>query len=343
MTIDADLVAEVNSITSQMAAATAAGKEMVLTQAQQLTLQKHQLLVQQQQIQQQQQQQQLQNNPLLAKKFPNYRLLGRNIFEGKPASQPFVKKRVKVNTYYSRFIKQHPTNNLPLAFQKSINLGETLEPPSQPPKAAGPLKTKKNKKKKESESSSDNDSDSGSSRSSRSSRSSNSDSDSGSGSSTDGEIKKASGKLKKKQKRSKNKSSSSSASDSSVSSTGEVSDKKAARKKKAAKARAASVAAKNGRQAKRQLAQKTQPSGDGCDSDGSMLDLREDLKPIGRYIRDRERMLDEMLRCIKGQKLQSMLPDILKVIRVFGLVVDWLGLSFWGFLLSLYHLVVLFR
>ncbi len=342
MTIDADLVAEVNSITSQMAAATAAGKEMVLTQAQQLTLQKHQLLVQQQQIQQQQQQQQLQNNPLLAKKFPNYRLLGRNIFEGKPASQPFVKKRVKVNTYYSRFIKQHPTNNLPLAFQKSINLGETLEPASQPPKAAGPTKTKKTKKKKESESSSDSDSDSGSSRSSRSSRSSNSDSDSGSGSSTDGEIKKASGKLKKKQKRSKNnKSSSSSSSDSSVSSTGEVSDKKAARKKKAAKARAA--AAKNGRQTKRQLAQKTQQSGDGYDSDGSMLDLREDLKPIGRYIRDRERMLDEMLRCIKGQKLQSMLPDILKVIGVFGLVVDWLGLSFWGFLLCLYHLVVLFR
>jgi hypothetical protein len=49
------------------------------------------------------------------------------------------------------------------------------------------------------------------------------------------------------------------------------------------------------------------------DSDGSMLDLREHLKPIGSYIRDRERMLDEMFRCIKGSKLQAMLPDILKV------------------------------
>ncbi len=51
------------------------------------------------------------------------------------------------------------------------------------------------------------------------------------------------------------------------------------------------------------------------DSDGSMLDLRENLKPIGAYIKDRERMLDEMLRCIKGKKLEAMLPDILKVFR----------------------------
>jgi hypothetical protein len=49
------------------------------------------------------------------------------------------------------------------------------------------------------------------------------------------------------------------------------------------------------------------------DSDGSMLDLRENLKPIGAYIKDRERLLDEMFRCIKGGKLQSMLPDIIKV------------------------------
>jgi len=46
-----------------------------------------------------------------------------------------------------------------------------------------------------------------------------------------------------------------------------------------------------------------------------MLDLRENLKPIGAYIKDRERMLDEMLRCIKGKKLEAMLPDILKVFR----------------------------
>jgi hypothetical protein len=35
-----------------------------------------------------------------------------------------LKKRVKANTYYSRFIKQHPTTNLPLAFQKSVSLAE---------------------------------------------------------------------------------------------------------------------------------------------------------------------------------------------------------------------------
>jgi hypothetical protein len=49
------------------------------------------------------------------------------------------------------------------------------------------------------------------------------------------------------------------------------------------------------------------------DSDGSMLDLKENLRPIGAYIKDRERMLIEMFRCIKGAKLQAMLPDLLKV------------------------------
>jgi hypothetical protein len=44
-----------------------------------------------------------------------------------------------------------------------------------------------------------------------------------------------------------------------------------------------------------------------------MMDLRENLKAIGDYIKNREQMLTEMLRCIKGTKLQAMLPDILKV------------------------------
>ena len=44
-----------------------------------------------------------------------------------------------------------------------------------------------------------------------------------------------------------------------------------------------------------------------------MLDLREDLRPISAYVRDRERLLEEMFRCVKGQKLRAMLPDILKV------------------------------
>ena len=206
--IDSELVAEVNSITSQMAAATAAGKEMTLTQAQQLTLQKHQLLVQQQKTQQQQAQQQLQVNPMLAKKFPNYRLLGRNIFEGnKNQPMPFNKqKRVKVNTYYSRFIKQHPTNNLPLAFQKTVNAGmaqdldanKALEMEQAVAKAAKKI-AKKKKKQAASESSSESASGSSRSRSSSSSRSSGSYSDSGS--STDGEVSKK--KLKKKAKKEK--------------------------------------------------------------------------------------------------------------------------------------------
>ncbi len=53
----------------------------------------------------------------------NNRLLGRNIFEPNK-HQVFLKKRIKENTYYSRFIKQHPTNNLPSAFQKSVSLAE---------------------------------------------------------------------------------------------------------------------------------------------------------------------------------------------------------------------------
>ena len=44
-----------------------------------------------------------------------------------------------------------------------------------------------------------------------------------------------------------------------------------------------------------------------------MLDLHKDLKPIGYYIKDRERMLHEMFRCIRGHKLQAILPDGLKV------------------------------
>ncbi|CAF0761302.1 unnamed protein product [Rotaria sordida] len=51
----------------------------------------------------------------------------------------------------------------------------------------------------------------------------------------------------------------------------------------------------------------------GNDSDGSMLNLNENLKPIGYYIKDRERMLHEMFRCIHGHKLQAILPDVLKI------------------------------
>ena len=44
-----------------------------------------------------------------------------------------------------------------------------------------------------------------------------------------------------------------------------------------------------------------------------MLNLNEDLKPISYYIKDRERMLHEMFRCVRGYKLQAILPDALKV------------------------------
>lgn len=202
--IDADLVAKVNTITSQMAAATAAGKEMNLTQEQQLVLQKHQLLVQQQAAQQQQ----LQNNPVMAKKFPNYRLLGRNIFEPNK-NQPFMKKRVKVNTYYSRFIKQHPTNNLPLAFQKTIGVNEDKPTmPAEKTKKTKKIKKKKKKGKKDgsgadsalSRSSSESNSASGSSGDSSSSSSGSSSDNESNSDSTDGEIKKSKKKIKKEKK-----------------------------------------------------------------------------------------------------------------------------------------------
>jgi len=44
-----------------------------------------------------------------------------------------------------------------------------------------------------------------------------------------------------------------------------------------------------------------------------MLNLNESLKPIGYYIKDRERMLHEMFRCVRGDRLQAILPNGLKV------------------------------
>ena len=57
---------------------------------------------------------------------------------------------------------------------------------------------------------------------------------------------------------------------------------------------------------------------DACfESDGSMLDLENQLKPISSYINDRKKMLNEMFRCIKGAKLQAMIPGVLKVIQEY--------------------------
>jgi hypothetical protein len=58
-------------------------------------------------------------------------------------------------------------------------------------------------------------------------------------------------------------------------------------------------------------------------TDLKMMDLRENLKPIGAYVKDRERMLDEMFRCIKGKKLQAMFPDILKVFFFFKFIFQY--------------------
>jgi hypothetical protein len=51
----------------------------------------------------------------------------------------------------------------------------------------------------------------------------------------------------------------------------------------------------------------------GADSDGSMVNLRENLKSIGAYIKNREQMFEEMIRSIRGAKLQAMIPSFLKV------------------------------
>jgi hypothetical protein len=95
----------------------------------------------------------------LKKKLPNYRLLGRNIFDTNVKNQ-FIKSRKKTNTYYSRFLKQHPANNLPLAFQKSMSLAEdkALEE-KEKQHHHKKEKKKKHKKGNSSETSGDNDGD----------------------------------------------------------------------------------------------------------------------------------------------------------------------------------------
>ncbi|KAL3868713.1 hypothetical protein ACJMK2_041486 [Sinanodonta woodiana] len=48
------------------------------------------------------------------------------------------------------------------------------------------------------------------------------------------------------------------------------------------------------------------------ESDDSDLDLQKDIKPIGAYMKDRGKMLEQMLHSIRGTSLQRALPDILK-------------------------------
>lgn len=321
-TIDPELTLAVTEITEAIAAASSAGKELLLTKEQQLILQKHELLVQQHQQMALKKQQQLANPQLASsaaaaaaanqanKKVPNYRLLGRNIFDT-GVKQQFFKKRIKANTYYSRFIKQHPTTNLPLAFQpKSFSLAEDRQ-----------LEEKENKNNNNNESDGQITSSSSSTSSKTSTGSDQSDSDSG-------EIRKKKNKKRSKQSKKKkekklakkldkdnngtmgtenkdqskttssgNSSRSSATSSSSSSASSSSSDERNVKKKRSKHARA-NLLSFGGK--------------DDYDSDGSMLDLRENLKPIGAYMKDRERLLDEMFRCIKGSKLQAMLPEIIK-------------------------------
>ena len=45
----------------------------------------------------------------------------------------------------------------------------------------------------------------------------------------------------------------------------------------------------------------------------SDLDLERAVGAIGRYVDDREEMLEQMFRSISRTKLKAMLPEILKV------------------------------
>ena len=133
-------------------------------------------------------------------------------------------------------------------------------------------------------------------------------------------------KSKRGQSASSKSSDASTDSSSSASSTGEISERRLAKRKKPTKKGKAAPSATNKNASSKRPHQphgKSRQNGHRAgeeiasyDSDGSMLDLRENLRPIAAYMRDRERMLDEMFRCIRGAKLYAMLPDILKVIRV---------------------------
>ncbi|XP_035699925.1 caspase activity and apoptosis inhibitor 1-like isoform X1 [Branchiostoma floridae] len=48
------------------------------------------------------------------------------------------------------------------------------------------------------------------------------------------------------------------------------------------------------------------------DEDAEWMDLSLDLQSIGAYIKNRDQMLDEMFKTIKGEKLKSMLPEVMK-------------------------------
>jgi len=49
------------------------------------------------------------------------------------------------------------------------------------------------------------------------------------------------------------------------------------------------------------------------DAEGSDMDLEKELHPISYYIKDRREMVRQMFGSLKKSKIESMLPEILKV------------------------------
>lgn len=43
------------------------------------------------------------------------------------------------------------------------------------------------------------------------------------------------------------------------------------------------------------------------------MDLKVELHPIEKYIRNRSEMLSQVFQCVKGAQFRKMIPDILKV------------------------------
>lgn len=46
--------------------------------------------------------------------------------------------------------------------------------------------------------------------------------------------------------------------------------------------------------------------------DDSDLDLEKEIHPIGYYVKDRKKLLEEMFHCVRGQSMNRALPDVLK-------------------------------
>ncbi|XP_064624747.1 glutamic acid-rich protein-like [Lineus longissimus] len=93
-------------------------------------------------------------------------------------------------------------------------------------------------------------------------------------------------------------------------------DKTSKRKKPSPKKHGSS---KKVRKTKSKTKKKSKKDDYDSDSDYSDLDLSKDVKPIGAYIRDREDMIEQMFKAVKGPTLKGMIPDILKKVEISDL------------------------